>query len=67
MRTDDTFSTAAARRRGTRSCSGRRRGCSSSGFPPPGDPFWTTDTYAGITRRYADADLSAFAPHPPTA
>jgi hypothetical protein len=37
------------------------------GFPPPGDPFWTADTYAGLTRRYADADLAAFAPHPPTA
>lgn len=32
------------------------------GFPPRGDRYWTPDTYAGVVRRYPDADLSAFAP-----
>jgi ectoine hydroxylase-related dioxygenase (phytanoyl-CoA dioxygenase family) len=32
------------------------------GFPPPGDPYWTPVTYEGVTRRYPNADLTAFAP-----
>jgi hypothetical protein len=32
------------------------------GFPPPGDRYWTADTFAGTCARYPDADLSAFSP-----
>jgi len=32
------------------------------GFPPSGNPYWTPTTYAGVARRYPDADLSAFEP-----
>ncbi len=28
------------------------------GFPPPGHPFWTADTLAGVGRRYPGLDLS---------
>ncbi|HEX2174411.1 MAG TPA: phytanoyl-CoA dioxygenase family protein [Nocardioidaceae bacterium] len=28
------------------------------GFPPPGHPYWTTDTLAGVAQRYPDLDLS---------
>ncbi len=30
--------------------------------PPPGDPYWTPQTYEGTCFRYPAADLSAFAP-----
>ncbi|MER7794703.1 hypothetical protein [Streptomyces sp. NPDC097640] len=31
------------------------------GFPPPGHPYWTPQTLAGMSLRYPDLDLSAWA------
>ena len=28
------------------------------GFPPPGHPYWTPETLAGMALRYPDLDLS---------
>jgi Phytanoyl-CoA dioxygenase (PhyH) len=31
------------------------------GFPAPGHPFWTTETLAGVARRYPELDLTPWA------
>lgn len=31
------------------------------GFPPPGHPFWTHETLAGVAQRYPDLDLTPWA------
>ncbi|MER8003314.1 hypothetical protein [Streptomyces sp. NPDC095613] len=31
------------------------------GFPPPGHPYWIPQTLAGMSLRYPDLDLSAWA------
>jgi phytanoyl-CoA dioxygenase PhyH len=31
------------------------------GFPPPGHPFWTEETLAGVAQRYPNLDLSPWA------
>jgi hypothetical protein len=28
------------------------------GFPPPGHPYWTAETLAGLSRRYPGIDIS---------
>jgi ectoine hydroxylase-related dioxygenase (phytanoyl-CoA dioxygenase family) len=33
------------------------------GFPPRGHRYWTSSTWSDVSRRYPDADLSAFRPH----
>jgi hypothetical protein len=33
------------------------------GFPPPGHPFWTADTLAGVASRYPGLDLSPWRDH----
>jgi len=33
------------------------------GFPPPGHPFWTADTVAGMALRYPKLDLSPWTAH----
>src|SRR5206468_11721433 len=30
------------------------------GWPPPGHPFWTADTIAGVRQRYAGIDVSSW-------
>jgi Phytanoyl-CoA dioxygenase (PhyH) len=32
------------------------------GFPPPGHPYWTADTIAGMAQRYPDLDLAPWQP-----
>jgi hypothetical protein len=31
------------------------------GFPPPGDPYWNSDTLAGVADRYPGIDLTGYA------
>ena len=30
------------------------------GFPPPGDPYWTDETRAGVSARYPDMDMTPY-------
>ncbi|SNR80059.1 Phytanoyl-CoA dioxygenase (PhyH) [Actinomadura mexicana] len=32
------------------------------GFPPPGHPYWTPETLAGMARRYPELDLAPWSP-----
>lgn len=34
------------------------------GFPPPGHPYWTTQTLASLAERYPDLDIAPFRPRP---
>lgn len=35
------------------------------GFPPPGDRYWTSDTFAGVSARYPNMDMSPYLPNNP--